>query len=113
MELKRATWPLASLIRASFWAWAFCRIWSAWASAAGICSERYLLALFTAVSALCFAVSTSLKAVSTSAVGGSASWMVMFTSCRPMSSFSSRAMILSLISPWIWFLPVVMTSSTG
>ena len=73
MALKRATWPLASLMRLALEASACCRMRSASASAAGSCSERYLLALFRAVSLPCLAFSTSLKAARTSAVGGSAS----------------------------------------
>ena len=88
-------------------------IWSASAFAAGMTSFAYLRALFTAVSADCLAVSTAVKACCTSAVGGSASWMVMFVSCRPMSSLSSRVTTFCFIAACISLLPVVITLSTS
>ena len=87
-------------------------IWSASAAAAGITSFAYFLALLTVVSADCLAVSTAVKARCTSFVGGSASWMRMLASCRPISSVSRRCTTLSLMAAWISLLPVVMTVST-
>ena len=53
------------------------------------------------------------KALSTSSVGGKASWMVRFTTERPISSAIIRLVSFSLISDWIAALPVVMTLSTS